>query len=183
MKLKFIVLFFSLIAFVLSAVLRFPTLNENFLNSDASYHVLLTMTAFRNFTFSDHFFLPLVTLNQYSANINWGATIASDSGIYFYTSFSGLGFLAPYIFFELFNLELTLQNLFIFNTLLMFISLLLILYLLVYVFKINQSKIKYLVIFVIVFSFIFSPEVMHSMGITYWHHSVFLPFFLLQTIF
>lgn len=68
--LKITVLFISLSAFLFSVILRLPTLSENFLNSDASYHVLLTMNAFRYFAFQDHFYLPIVTINQNSTYIS-----------------------------------------------------------------------------------------------------------------
>jgi hypothetical protein len=182
LKTKPIVMFVSLLIFILSAFQRLPLMNENFINSDASYHVLLTMTAFKNFDLLDHFFLPLVTYNQLSLNIPWGAAMASQNGAFFYTSFSGIGFLVPYLIFEMLNLDINLLNLFLFNTFLMVLSLMLIIKLLFNLMLINNSNFSFTIILIVFFSFLFSPEVMHSLGISYWHHSLFLPFFLTQTL-
>lgn len=182
LKIKLIIVFVCFLVFILSAILRSPLMNENFINSDASYHVLLTMTAFKNLDFKEHFFLPLVTINQQSLDIPWGATLASKNGAFFYTSFSSIGFLVPYLIFELLNFDINLLNLFLFNTFLMILSLILLIKLMFNLLQINNSKFNFTIIFIVFFTFLFSPEVMHSLGISYWHHSLFLPLFLTQTL-
>ena len=69
-------------------------------NSDATWHMPLTVTAYDETPISDHLFLPIVTLGEESGKgIPWGATIPDNKGNYYYTSFSPAGYFAAYLFY------------------------------------------------------------------------------------
>jgi hypothetical protein len=81
-------------------------------NLEASYHVLLTLTALGRTSPADHLFLPLVSLDRASdKRISWGATLPTPSGDQIYTSFSAVGFAVPYLAFRLARVEPSLAGL------------------------------------------------------------------------
>lgn len=85
-------------------------------NLEASYHVLLTVTALSESPARSHWLLPTVTLGAAGdKGIPWGATIPTRTGDYVYTSFPPPGFLAPWAVFETFGLEATGGSLALFN--------------------------------------------------------------------
>lgn len=85
-------------------------------NMEASYHVILTMSALKESPIVNHWFLPTVSLGgTLDKNIPWGATIPTSTGDYVYTSFASSGFLAPYFTFSALNIEFSLENLAKFN--------------------------------------------------------------------
>ncbi|MBJ7450696.1 MAG: hypothetical protein JHC71_01275 [Blastococcus sp.] len=67
-------------------------------NLEASYHAILTAKALLANPLSRHWGLPTVTLGQDNDKyVLWGATVATDSGDYIYTSFPPAGFWLPAI--------------------------------------------------------------------------------------
>lgn len=167
-----VIIIIAIALIAMSISIRYPYSNDfNFSNSDATYHVLLTMRAFSETPRSVHHFLPLVSLGSTSdKKVPWGATIPDKNGNYYYTSFSAAGFIAPYMFIKLLRLPTTIQSLYIFNSMIYVISWLVTLSLFLVVFR---DKINSLVIVVFVtIIYLFSPEILHSQGIVYWHHSL-----------
>ena len=75
--------------------------NYNYLNSNATWHVLLTVQAYDETPASVHNFLPIVSLgDEYDKEIQWAEMLDDKQGNYYYTSFSTVGFVLPYIFFK-----------------------------------------------------------------------------------
>lgn len=106
-----LVIFLCMIA---SIVARYPNASENFQNSDATYHTLLTIQAYDETPILEHKFLPIVTLGGvFDKDIRWGATILGDQGNYYYTSFGPIGFVLPYFFFKLFHLPVAVSSLYL----------------------------------------------------------------------
>jgi len=165
----------------LSIGIRFPNSStpQNYHNSDATWHTLLTMEAFGETPASIHRFLPIVSLgNETDKHIRWGAAIPDEYGNFYYTSFSSAGFVAPYIFTTIFNMQRTEQSLYIFNSLLLILSFLLTARLFMKLF--NKYLSNMLIVILAALIYMFQPEIMHSQGIVYWHHSLFQFFLLLQ---
>lgn len=163
---KVIIVLFAV--FIVSCIYRYPSEGEGFYNSDATYHVLLTMQAYDDSKFSDHSFLPIQTYgSKNNKSINNGPSILQDvNGNNFYVSFSPLGFYAPYLFCKIFHFPLSIGSIYVFNCLLMLICALLCSYLIYIIFKEKKFSIMAFV------AYIFIPEILFTQGIVYWHHSL-----------
>lgn len=84
-----------------------------FYNSDATYHVLLTMKCYEETPVSVHKFVPLVSLGQErDKGISWGATVPDQYGNYYYTSFSAAGFAFPYLVLKAAHIPLSMGALY-----------------------------------------------------------------------
>lgn len=177
---QIIVVLLALVAVVFTSVTTYPDYSKvNYRNSDATWHTLLTMTAYAETPISEHHFLPIVSLGGAdNKGIAWGATLPDEDGNYYYTSFSPAGFVAPYLFCRVFHLGFTEQSLFIFNKVILILSLIVLIHLIMFLF--DGSKYKNLLALCAVMIYIFEPEVLHATGVTYWHQSLFQFFFLLQ---
>ncbi len=167
---------------LISIALRYPRdLNQNFINSDATWHVLLTMEAYDQTSPSIHKYLPIVTLgDEVNKNIHWGATLPDSYGNMYYTSFSGLGFLAPYLFVKLFHLPINPQSLYLFSSLLYLLSFIMIAKIMLKLFKEELSDV---IIIAVSGLYLVQPEIIHSQGVVYWHQSLYMLVFLCQTYF
>lgn len=174
-------LLLSVVLVVFVSVMKYPKGDVNFTNSDATYHTLLTMQAYDETPISVHKFLPIVTLGgETDKNIPWGATVADSQGNYYYTSFSPAGYVLPYLFCKIFFLPINAMSLYVFNSILFSVSAFLIG---VLVFKIFSDKKSPLFLSIIaVFLYILTPEMLISMGIVYWPHSVMQVTLLVQLI-
>ncbi len=151
----------------------------NYLNSDATWHVLLTMTAYDETPVSIHRFLPIVSLGApEDKNLRWGLTISDEYGNYYYTSFSTAGFLAPYLFLKALHLPFTESSLYVFNSLLYCISNVLLTLFLLRVF--GDTVRGAVCCFISVFLYCTAPIILHGMGIVYWHQSLMQCTLLLQ---
>lgn len=181
-KANILLLAVLIIIISVSIMLRVPKVNdENYYNSDATYHTLLTMTAYDETPFSVHKFLPIVSLGgENNKYIPWGATIPDNKGNYYYTSFSPAGYIVPYFFVKLFHLPINEMSLYIFNSLLSIICCILTIVLFKKIFE-ERLSLFCIVIFTGLI-YLFQLEIMHSQGITYWHQSLFQMLFLLQVI-
>lgn len=184
-KTKFLLLLLSLaiIISVISSLCRFPKdVNSiNFENSDATYHTLLTMQAYDETDVSIHHFLPIVTLGHESdKGIPWGATIPDNYGNYYYTSFSPFGYVLPYLFCKFFSLPISFTSLYLFNSILYFISIILIGLLLYNIFEKSQYRIHISILSALIYAL--TPEVLFSMGIVYWHQSLMQVFLIIQLL-
>lgn len=168
--------------FIVSAVLRAPKpLQENWNNSDATYHVLLTVEAYDQTPVSVHKFVPIVSFGSpEDKGIAWGATVPDSKGNYYYTSFSPAQFVAPYAFIKLFHLPFSVLSLYIFNTLLFFLCWILTVVLFMQIFKGRLRRDQ--IVFFTSLIYLFQMEIMHSQGITYWAQSLFQFLFLCQVI-
>jgi len=62
--------------------------NYNYLDSNATWHVLLTIGAYDETPASVHKFLPIVSLgDEMDKHIQWAEMVADEDGNYYYTLF------------------------------------------------------------------------------------------------
>ena len=74
---------------IMVSIIKFRGGEINYLDSDATWHTLLTMQAYDETPISQHKFLPIVSLGGVdNKGISWGATIPDKEGNFYYTSFS-----------------------------------------------------------------------------------------------
>ena len=140
-------------------------------NADATWHTLYTIQAYDETPISVHKFLPIVTLGQTDdKNIPWGSTIPDEQGNYYYTSFSWIGYVLPWAFFKVFGLPVSEGSLYLFNTILYILASITWLSF-IYIFY-EKNKNRNLYLFLAMLSTIFMPELMHGMGMVFWHQSV-----------
>ncbi len=145
-------------------------------NLEATYHILLTVTALNESSAENHWYLPSVSLGREAdKNIPWGATVATMTGDYIYTSFPPLGFLAPYFWFKAFDLEPSVKNLARFNFFLGGVSVFTLFFLLISLLKFNGYGPWISVGGALVGSAIgiFSREALLSHGVIYWSQSLY----------
>lgn len=156
---------------IMVSIIKFRGGEINYLDSDATWHTLLTMQAYDETPISQHKFLPIVSLGGVdNKGISWGATIPDKEGNFYYTSFSPAGFVLPYLFIKVFRLPINEKSLYYFNTLLFAISAVLWAFFLKTIYK--SEKWRRHIICIGVLTYIFSPELFHGMGIVYWHQSI-----------
>lgn len=178
-KILYVVLLLA--AVIALSAAKWPGYEVNYRNSDATWHTILTIEAYDETPLSEHKFLPLVSLGDSRDKwISWGATIPDNDGNYYYTSFSPMGYVLPYLFMKVFCLENTELSLYVFNTLLLIISCLVISKLFR---EIYGDKLSLPVLAAIMGTYILSPEIMHGMGSVYWHQSLMQVFLPLQCLF
>ncbi len=145
-------------------------------NLEATYHVLLTVTALNESPAENHWYLPSVSLGREAdKHIPWGASVPTKTGDYIYTSFTPAGFLAPYFWFKAFDLEPSLKNLARFNFFLGCASVFTFFYLLISLLKFNGYGQWISVGAALVGSTIgiFSSEALRSHGVIYWSQSLY----------
>ena len=147
-------------------------------NLEATYHMLLTVTALNESPTENHWYLPTVSLGRDSdKHIPWGAAVPTKTGDYIYTSFMPPGFLAPYFWFKVFDLEPSIENLAYFNFALGSLSAFALFLLLVELLKFNGYSPWTSVGGALVACAIgiFSREALLSHGVIYWSHSLYQP--------
>jgi len=153
----------------------------NYYNSDATWHTLLTIKAYNETPISIHKFLPIVSLGEIDdKGISWGATIPDNRGNYYYTSFSPAGYILPYLFMKVFHLPVSERSLYIFNSLLFIVSGALWACFISQVYK--ESKNVHFISLIALLTYVFSPELLHGMGVVYWHQSIMQITLLIQII-
>ena len=172
--------FIILLLIIAVGFIKWPRGEVNYRNSDATWHTLLTMKCYDETPASVHKYLPIVSLGEErDKGIPWGATIPDEYGNYYYTSFSPMGFVVPYFFVKLLHLDFTEKSLFLFNLLLLFLSCIII----VSLFReIWGDSLNFTLLFGIICVYVLSPEIMHGMGIVYWHQSLMQVFLPLQIL-
>ncbi len=177
----------AVIAIVLvsgTAVIKFREGEINYYNSDAVWHTLLTIEAYNETPISSHLFLPIVSLGEEGdKGIPWGATVPDKDGNYYYTSFSAAGFFLPWLFMKVFHLAVSERSLYIFNTLLFLASSILwteFIYMIY--FRRFRDGSAFVLALIGLLTYIFSPEMLHGMGIVYWHQSIMQVTLLVQVI-
>lgn len=176
---KWLLTTFFLTAFLIAgaAVVRYKGENVNYYNSDATWHILLTMHAYEETPVSEHLFLPIVSLGAPDDKwIAWGATVPSSSGNYYYTSFSPAGFFMPWLFVKIFALPISEKSLYLYNTILFVLSAFL---WVCFIYTINAEYRKTLSVIALT-SYVLSPELLHGMGVVYWHQSLMQVTLLIQ---
>lgn len=169
---------------VLSIIVRYPKVNTyNYYNSDATSHTLLTVKSYAETPISVHKFLPINTLggeeNKYI--YNGPSLVFDEEGNSYYTSFSSIGFMIPYLFIKFFRIPYNEQSLYIFNSIIYILSMFGSIKLFRSIFrdKIEGSTITILVALL----YLFQIEVMHSQGISFWVHSIFQLLLIYQIYF
>ena len=169
----------TIIAVSCVSVIKYKKYDVNYYNADATWHTLLTIDAYDKTAISKHLFLPIISLgNSTDKNISWGNTIPDNEGNYYYTSFSPAGYFLPWLFFKVFNLPVAEKSLYIFNTVLFAISA--ILWIRIITFIYDKNKYVHFLAIISLCVYICAPEILHGMGIVYWHHSIFQVTFLIQ---
>lgn len=145
-------------------------------NLEATYHVLQTIRSLKDNPAASHWFLPIVTPGAPEDKfIPWGATVANKiTGDYIYTSFSPAGFVAPYLVFNIFNLDYSGRNLAIFNFLLGSITAMVLFVLLARWLEALGSGAPVAAVGALVgtSTAVFSREVLQSHGLVYWSHGL-----------
>ena len=170
-KLKLIIFSVMVIFVLLISVLRYRNDEVNYLDADATWHVLLTIQAYEETPVSDHLFLPIVSLGEESDKyIPWGATVPDDKGNYYYTSFSPAGYFVAWLFIKILGLEICEKSLYIFNTFLLTISAVLWLSFIHRVYR--EKNYSWFIAVIAVMTYVLSPEILHGMGIVYWSQSL-----------
>lgn len=145
--------------------------NYNYLDSNATWHVLLTIQAYDETPASVHNFLPIVSLgDELDKGIQWAEMVADEKGNYYYTSFSPAGFVLPYFFFKILDLPVADSSLYVFNTFLCCLALLFTIKLFSDIFEKHLPKEVVIVLTTLLFAF--QTEIMHGMGQVYWHQSL-----------
>lgn len=164
-------IFTSVLVILLLSFFKYNPGEINYRNSDATWHTLLTIQAYEETPISVHKFLPIVTLGKpEDKGIPWGCYLSDDAGNYYYTSFSAIGFFAPWAFMKIFHLPINELSLYKFNTILQIFSI--IIWLLLIGTFYRDNKYRNLLLPLAALPVIFAPETMHNMGIGYWHHSL-----------
>jgi hypothetical protein len=172
--------------FAISAAIRWSWRKEPIVgNIEASYHVLLTVEAMDQTPVSVHRFLPIVTLGrEQDRDVQFGSSVRGPGGIYYYTSFPPLGFVAPWAFFKVTRLSPSIEHLMLFN-LGIHLAATLLLALLVYEgvreMEIDPATHGWIVVLSAA-TYLFTFESLYSHGIIYWHHSLFQVVWLTQLI-
>jgi len=175
-------LFLGVFALILLLIFSFGLRQQDFKrvtgaqNLEATYHMLLTVSALNESPAENHWYLPSVSLGREAdKHIPWGATVPTKTGDYIYTSFTPPGFLAPYFWFKAFDLEPSLKNLARFNFFLGGVSAFTLFFLLVSLLKFNGYGPWVSVGAALVGSVIgiFSREALLSYGVIYWSQSLY----------
>ncbi len=158
---------------------RYDETTMDFYNSDAPYHIVLTMMGYRETPASDHLFLPIATMGEdLDKYIPWDVGLPDPQGEnYYYTSFGPMAFFVPYVFLSLFALPLSTASLYWFNSCLYLLTFALCFLLFSKLFAKYLSKTQ--ILFLSTF-YLFSPEILHGMGLCYWAHSLSQVMILLQ---
>lgn len=173
-----LVLLAAACALVLS-LCRDPGGDINYYNSDATWHVLMTMECYDETPASVHHFLPIVTMGEPGdKGIPWGATVPDRQGNYYYTSFSPAEFALPYFFVKLFHLPIAENSLHLFNGLLFLASASLFALLVWEVFR--QERYRLFLAGTAAAAYLCAPELLHGMGVVYWAQSVMQLTLLIQ---
>ncbi len=179
---KYIVPVIVSILIILSIIMRIPKKSKEYNNNDATYHVLYTMQCYEETPIITHKFLPIVSLgDKEDKYIPWGACVEGNEGNYYYTSFSPVGFVAPYVFVKMFNLPINIYSLYAFNCIIQVATLILTIYIFYKLFSKYLSK--NIIILCTSLIYLFQMEIMHSQGVIYWIHSLFQLLLALQFIF
>ena len=180
-KLRVICLF-AVALVVFAAVIRYRSGEIDYLDSDATWHTLLTIECYDETPISQHLFLPIVSMGgQDNKWIRWGATIPDTEGNYYYTSFSPAGYFLPWLFMKIFRLPVNENSLYLFNNILFSFSVILLVLLIDAVYEDNKNKEIMMLIGAI--SYVCVPELLHGMGIVYWHQSIMQVTLLAQIYF
>ncbi|MDL2294115.1 hypothetical protein LJC60_05740 [Ruminococcaceae bacterium OttesenSCG-928-D13] len=141
-----------------------------YINEDATWHVLHTMDSYDGIPAAEHLCLPLVTENDDARGIVWGATVPDKDGLFYYTSFWPLGFLAPYLFANITGLPHLPGTLFAFNAVLYVAGAVLLALAMARLFRDRLNPA--LATFCAAGLYLFQPEILQSQGWVYWHHGL-----------
>lgn len=145
-------------------------------NLEASYHVLLTVTALAESPVARHWFLPTVSLGQENdKHIPWGGTVPTRHGDYIYTSFAPPGFVLPYAYFHTFGMTPDLRALAVFNFTLQAVATLLLYQLVRRVLRLHgvPGSTATLASLAAASIGVFSREALFSFGVVYWSQSLY----------
>ena len=173
--------------FLASAAMRWQWRDERSVisNVEASYHVLLTVEAMDQTPIAEHRFLPIVTLGRsLDRDVAFGSSVRGPNGVYYYTSFPPLGFVAPWAFFRVTHLAPTIGHLMLFNLVIHLVATILLALLVsesLAALDVEAATHK-LVVLLSAGTYLFTFEALYSHGIVYWHHSLFQVVWLAQLL-
>ncbi|MBE5845242.1 MAG: hypothetical protein E7302_13895 [Butyrivibrio sp.] len=164
---------------MMATVARYRFGEIDYLDSDATWHTLLTIECYDETPISQHLFLPIVSMGGEDDKwIGWGATIPDSEGNYYYTSFSPAGYFLPWLCMKIFRLPVAEKSLYLFNNGLFCLSAIIFVLLLWEVYR--ENRYRNLLVIIGVISYVFAPELLHGMGIVYWNQSIMQVTLLLQ---
>ena len=184
-----LIIFILFVFFIPTIIIRNEKLNNfyDYKNMDATYHVLLTVKAYDATPLKVHKFLPIVTLGKdIDKFVRWGAGALQDQyGNRYYISFPQFGFIFPYLFFKVSNLEPSVNNLAKLNYFINFLTGISIYYLVIEFLKNGNlaTKKKYFIGILSTLIYFYSTEPLFSQGPVYWAHSLFQLIWTLQLLF
>ena len=169
---KKVIYFFMIILIAcFISIINYTSKDIQYKNSDATWHTLLTIKAYSQTPVSVHKFVPIVTLGDINnKHIAWGAAVSDKFGNYYYTSFSPAGFFVPYIFIKCLNLPVNENSLYLLNSIILLLSVIILGVFVIDVF--SKSRYKYIIGICSALLYATSFEIMHGQGHVWWNHSL-----------
>ncbi|MDE7415474.1 MAG: hypothetical protein K2N44_04030, partial [Lachnospiraceae bacterium] len=164
---------------VVSCMIRYPDFETTLWSaSDTNYQCLMNAKAMLKADEETVSFLPLITFSEdtdYGLEYSSGAFDQKTGNYFYYISFPSFPFVVLTLFFKITGLSVNEVSLYIFCSILFCISALVVVRLFVTIFsdRLNECCIA----FVAGTTYLFSYEIMHSMGLTYWGQNWYMIFF------
>lgn len=168
---------------VLSCILRKPNFDTAvWAASDTNYQVLMNAKAMID---ADEAiaWLPLITFSEdtdYGLEYSSGAFDKNSGKFFYYVSFPAFPFQIFVLFLKITGLDVSLNSMYIFCSILFIVSSILVTYLFYKLFKDSLNGL--IIISVSGLTYLFSFEIMQSMGLTYWGHNWYMIFFPIMCI-
>lgn len=164
---------------IAACILRYPDFDTALWKaSDTNYQCLMNVKAMSEADAEAHKWLPLITFSDetdYGLEYSSGGFDMATGKYFYYVSFPMFTFDVLFLFFLITGLPINIQFLYAFCSILFCISLVLIMKLFGLLFNRSMKHIN-VEGFVGIF-YIFSTEIMQSMGLTYWGQNWYMIFF------
>lgn len=171
--------------FIISCIVRLPRFEKTaWTSSDTNYQCLMNVMAMEELKGKVDISLPLITFaDQTDLGIEYssGAKDKNNNGYFYYISFPKMPFKFLFNIYSIFHLDINEYSLYVISNILFLISAIFNILLFGIIFKKYDMQAN--AIFLVGGMYIFSTEIMHSMGLLYWGHSLYMVFFPLLCIF
>ena len=168
-----------LLVSIISSIVRYPDFNDTLWSaSDTNYQCLMNAKAMMEADEDAISWLPLITFSEdtdYGLSYSSGAFDKKTEKYFYYISFPAFPFTAYILFLKIANLAADETSIYIFINVLFCISTLLVARLFEKIFQTKSDK--RIIVLLTGITFLFSVEIMHSMGMTYWGHNWYMIFF------
>lgn len=175
-----VVLFVSAV----SCMIRYPDFETTLWSaSDTNYQCLMNAKAMLEADEEAISFLPLITFSEdtdYGLEYSSGAFDQETGRYFYYISFPSFPFIAFTLFLKITGLAVNEVSLYIFCSILFCISAFVVVRLFVIIFSDKLSE--PCIAFITGTTYLFSYEIMHSMGLTYWGQNWYMIFFPLLSM-